>query len=90
MIQQVSLTAHAIINFFLGGRIKYLHNHWAWFLTRGSFPLFHDLYVFPMHVTDGITGLSLDSFRDNWGSAYQTTNHAGVPDPNGKIYWDFK
>ncbi|KAG6385253.1 hypothetical protein SASPL_154084 [Salvia splendens] len=39
--------------------------------------------------TDGITGLSLKSFRDNWGSAYQTTNHAGVPDPNGKIYWDF-
>ncbi|KAH6757469.1 hypothetical protein C2S51_038812, partial [Perilla frutescens var. frutescens] len=38
---------------------------------------------------DGITGLSLDSFRDNWGSAYNTTNNAGVPDPNGKIYWDF-
>ncbi|XP_076884078.1 cation-chloride cotransporter 1-like [Bidens hawaiensis] len=37
----------------------------------------------------GVTGLSLKSFKDNWGSAYQTTNNAGIPDPNGDIYWHF-
>ncbi|KAL0321395.1 UNVERIFIED_CONTAM: Cation-chloride cotransporter 1 [Sesamum radiatum] len=41
------------------------------------------------YPADGITGLSMESFRKNWDSAYQTTNHAGIPDPNGKIYWSF-
>ncbi|KAK4421052.1 Cation-chloride cotransporter 1 [Sesamum alatum] len=41
------------------------------------------------YPADGITGLSLESFKNNWGSAYQTTNHAGIPDPNGDIYWNF-
>ncbi|KAL2252106.1 UNVERIFIED_CONTAM: Cation-chloride cotransporter 1 [Sesamum indicum] len=47
------------------------------FLARKNYP------------ADGITGLSLESFKKNWDSAYQTTNHAGIPDPNGKIYWSF-
>ncbi|XP_024990215.1 cation-chloride cotransporter 1-like isoform X2 [Cynara cardunculus var. scolymus] len=37
----------------------------------------------------GVTGLSLRSFKDNWSSDYQTTNNAGIPDPNGEIYWHF-
>ncbi|KAL3375960.1 hypothetical protein AABB24_002752 [Solanum stoloniferum] len=37
----------------------------------------------------GITGLSSESFKDNWGPAYQRTSNAGIPDPNGKIYWSF-
>ncbi|CAN4080222.1 unnamed protein product [Withania somnifera] len=37
----------------------------------------------------GITGLNLESFKNNWGSAYQTTNNAGIPDPNGRTYWNF-
>ncbi|VFQ83306.1 unnamed protein product [Cuscuta campestris] len=41
------------------------------------------------HPSVGITGLSLESFRDNWSSDYQMTNNAGIPDPNGKIYWSF-
>lgn len=41
------------------------------------------------HPAVGITGLSLKSFKDNWGSDYQTTNNAGIPDPNGEIYWHF-
>lgn len=43
-----------------------------------------------MHGTAGITGLSSGSFKDNWGPAYQRTSNAGIPDPNGKIYWSFK
>ncbi|KAF2317881.1 hypothetical protein GH714_041201 [Hevea brasiliensis] len=38
----------------------------------------------------GITGLSLESFKDNWSSDYQFTNDAGIPDPEGKTYWNFK
>ncbi|KAG9157823.1 hypothetical protein Leryth_000003, partial [Lithospermum erythrorhizon] len=38
---------------------------------------------------EGITGLSLESLKDNWSSAYQMTNNAGIPDPYGKIYWNF-
>lgn len=38
---------------------------------------------------EGITGLSLSTFKDNWSSAYQMTNEAGIPDPNGSVYWSF-
>ncbi|KAF7006122.1 hypothetical protein CFC21_021187 [Triticum aestivum] len=37
----------------------------------------------------GITGLSTTTLVDNWSADYQPTNDAGVPDPNGPIYWDF-
>lgn len=37
----------------------------------------------------GITGLSMESFKENWSSDYQNTNNAGIPDPDGKIYWNF-
>lgn len=38
----------------------------------------------------GITGLSLASFKDNWSPEYQNTNNAGIPDPEGKVSWNFK
>ncbi|KAJ4976893.1 hypothetical protein NE237_001999 [Protea cynaroides] len=37
----------------------------------------------------GITGLSLTTFRDNWSSDYQRTDSAGIPDLEGKYYWNF-
>ncbi|MCD9561381.1 Protein ccc1 [Datura stramonium] len=37
----------------------------------------------------GITGLSSESFKENWDPAYQRTSNAGIPDPNGTIYWNF-
>ncbi|KAJ8762638.1 hypothetical protein K2173_010659 [Erythroxylum novogranatense] len=36
-----------------------------------------------------ITGLSLESLKNNWSSDYQLTNDAGIPDPEGKNYWNF-
>ncbi|KAF9619346.1 hypothetical protein IFM89_006533 [Coptis chinensis] len=39
--------------------------------------------------TAGITGLSSTTFKDNLSSEFQHTNNAGVPDPNGSIYWNF-
>lgn len=41
------------------------------------------------HPAEGITGLSSESFKENWGPEYQTTNNAGIPDPDGKQYWNF-
>jgi potassium/chloride transporter 4/5/6 len=38
----------------------------------------------------GVTGLRFSTLRNNWGSAYQHTNNAGIPAPNGAIYWDFE
>ncbi|KAG0589960.1 hypothetical protein KC19_1G060000 [Ceratodon purpureus] len=36
-----------------------------------------------------LTGLSLSTLKDNWGSSYQTTNDAGIPSPTG-VYWNFE
>ncbi|KAK9050896.1 hypothetical protein SSX86_027521 [Deinandra increscens subsp. villosa] len=38
---------------------------------------------------DGVTGLSLKSFKDNWNPDYQKTNSAGIPNPDGDRYWNF-
>ena len=40
--------------------------------------------------SDGVTGLSMDTFKENWSSDYQMTNSAGIPDPQGNVYWNFK
>ncbi|KAJ1298580.1 hypothetical protein BS78_01G464400 [Paspalum vaginatum] len=40
-------------------------------------------------ASKGVTGLSIITLAENWSSEYQPTNNAGVPDPNGSIYWDF-
>ncbi|GMY38051.1 cation-chloride cotransporter 1 [Fagus crenata] len=41
------------------------------------------------HPTIGLTGLSLETFKENWSPGYQNTNEAGVPDPEGSVYWNF-
>lgn len=41
------------------------------------------------HPATGFTGLSIKSIKDNWSPYYQPTNNAGIPDPDGKIDWNF-
>ncbi|KAH9311607.1 hypothetical protein KI387_026642, partial [Taxus chinensis] len=36
-----------------------------------------------------INGLSLSTFKRNWGSNYQQTNRAGIPTPDGSVHWNF-
>ena len=60
--------------------------HSGIYLVEGSIKL-SSLAIFG---TVGITGLSLDTFKDNWSPGYQNTNEAGVPDPEGTVYWNFK
>jgi len=66
----------------------------AFILVACSFLLFgggiKPIASFSMIITDGVTGLSLESFKENWSSDYQFTNNAGIPDPEGKVYWNFK
>ncbi|KAF8028291.1 hypothetical protein BT93_E1024 [Corymbia citriodora subsp. variegata] len=38
---------------------------------------------------EGVTGLSLSTFRDNWGPDYKKTNNAGIPVSEGKVDWSF-
>ncbi|RWW79371.1 hypothetical protein BHE74_00012339 [Ensete ventricosum] len=40
--------------------------------------------------TGGITGLRSQTSKDNWSSAYQRTTNAGIPEPDGPVYWNFK
>ncbi|XP_015688344.1 cation-chloride cotransporter 2 isoform X2 [Oryza brachyantha] len=52
--------------------------------------IFIGIFIAPRpHASKWITGLSITTMKDNWSSNYQCTNNAGVPDPNGHIYWDF-
>lgn len=37
----------------------------------------------------GVTGLKFSTLKENWGSAYQFTNNAGIPATTG-VYWDFE
>lgn len=41
------------------------------------------------HPTEGITGLSSETFKENWSSDYQKTNSAGIPETDGSVTWDF-
>lgn len=47
-------------------------------------------FIFLEIGTVGVTGLSLETFKENWSPGYQNTNDAGVPDPEGSVYWNFK
>lgn len=43
-----------------------------------------------IYHAEGVTGLSLQSLKDNWSPEYQNTNSGGVPDPEGDVTWNFK
>lgn len=42
------------------------------------------------NLSSEITGLRLSTFKRNWGSEYQHTNRAGIPAPDGIIYWNME
>ncbi|OIV97289.1 hypothetical protein TanjilG_07041 [Lupinus angustifolius] len=42
------------------------------------------------HPAEGVTGLSLETIKENWNSDYQKTNAAGIPETDGSVTWDFK
>ena len=83
----------SLLCIYLGVFIAPRHNAPSKYPSSYFYAMFSSLcaeiYCWLRHV-EGITGLSIITFKDNWGSDYQRTNNAGVPDPSGSIYWDFK
>lgn len=47
-------------------------------------------FFFSIFDSEGITGLSLETFKENWSSDYQKTNDAGIPETDGSVSWNFK
>jgi len=51
-----------------------------------SLPFIHSA----IFISEGMTGLSFKTLKDNWSSDYQKTNDAGIPEPDGSVTWNFK
>ncbi|KAL7102627.1 hypothetical protein ACP275_08G130300 [Erythranthe tilingii] len=92
-LQVYGIIVTIILCFIVFGGVKMINRVAPAFLLPVVFSLFCIFVGIFLARTnypaDGITGLSLQSFKDNWGSEYQMTNNAGIPDPTGKIYWNF-
>ncbi|KAL7142471.1 hypothetical protein ABFS83_08G124600 [Erythranthe nasuta] len=92
-LQVYGIIVTIILCFIVFGGVKMINRVAPAFLLPVVFSLFCIFVGIFLARTnypaEGITGLSLQSFKDNWGSEYQMTNNAGIPDPTGKIYWNF-
>ncbi|CAA6663105.1 unnamed protein product [Spirodela intermedia] len=93
-LQLYGIVVTILLCFIVFGGVKMINKVAPAFLIPVLFSLFCifiGIFVAPRkNASSGITGLSLHTFSDNWGSAYQRTNNAGIPDPDGSIYWNFK
>uniref|UniRef100_A0A1D1ZAA7 Cation-chloride cotransporter 1 n=1 Tax=Anthurium amnicola TaxID=1678845 RepID=A0A1D1ZAA7_9ARAE len=82
-----------LLCFIVFGGVKMINRVAPAFLIPVLFSLvciFIGIFAAPRrNASSGITGLGLHTFRDNWNSDYQHTNNAGIPDPDGSIYWNF-
>ncbi|XP_057988184.1 cation-chloride cotransporter 1 [Hevea brasiliensis] len=92
-LQIYGIVVTLILCFIVFGGVKMINRVAPAFLIPVLFSLFCIFVgIFSTRKNDpttGITGLSLESFKDNWSSDYQFTNDAGIPDPEGKTYWNF-
>ncbi|KAG2619872.1 hypothetical protein PVAP13_3NG139100 [Panicum virgatum] len=92
-LQVYGVIVTILLCFIVFGGVKIINKVAPAFLIPVLFSLlciYLGVFIAPRHnAPKGITGLSITTFKDNWGSDYQRTNNAGVPDPSGSIYWDF-
>ncbi|XP_044496314.1 cation-chloride cotransporter 1 isoform X2 [Mangifera indica] len=92
-LQIYGIVVTIILCFIVFGGVKMINRVAPAFLIPVLFSLFcifvGVLLAKKGDPADGITGLSLKTFRDNWSSDYQKTNNAGIPDPNGAMTWSF-
>ncbi|XP_052301267.1 cation-chloride cotransporter 1 isoform X2 [Populus trichocarpa] len=93
-LQIYGIVVTILICFIVFGGVKMINRVAPAFLIPVLFSLFCIFIGIFLakkdYPADGITGLSLESFKENWSSDYQFTNNAGIPDPEGKVYWNFK
>ncbi|KAF8724353.1 hypothetical protein HU200_021384 [Digitaria exilis] len=82
-----------LLCFIVFGGVKIINKVAPAFLIPVLFSIlciFIGVFIAPVSdASKGITGLNMITLAENWSSDYQPTNNAGVPDPNGSIYWDF-
>ncbi|KAM7500503.1 hypothetical protein LguiA_024917 [Lonicera macranthoides] len=92
-LQVYGIVVTIALCFIVFGGVKMINRVAPAFLVPVLFSLFSIFVGIFLARKDypeaGITGLSLESLKDNWSSDYQSTNDAGIPDPNGKISWNF-
>jgi potassium/chloride transporter 4/5/6 len=93
-LQVYGIVVTILLCFIVFGGVKMINRVAPAFLVPvllSIFCIFIGIFLAKTDDPDnGITGLRLKSFKDNWGSAYQMTNDAGIPDPTGGTYWSFK
>ncbi|CAM8900435.1 unnamed protein product [Rhodiola kirilowii] len=92
-LQVYGIVVTIILCFIVFGGVKMINRVAPAFLIPVILSLFCIYIGIFLAKTDkpaeGITGLSLKTFKDNWNSEYQSTNNAGVPDPSGDVSWNF-
>uniref|UniRef100_A0A7N0U443 Cation-chloride cotransporter 1 n=1 Tax=Kalanchoe fedtschenkoi TaxID=63787 RepID=A0A7N0U443_KALFE len=92
-LQVYGIVVTIILCFIVFGGVKMINRVAPAFLIPVLFSLFCIFIGIFVAKTDrpaeGITGLSLKTFKDNWTPEYQNTNNAGVPDPKGDVSWNF-
>ncbi|KAI3877977.1 hypothetical protein MKX03_027155 [Papaver bracteatum] len=92
-LQVYGLVVTIILCFIVFGGVKIINKVAPAFLVPvllSIFCIFVGMFAAKKdYPSPGITGLSAETFKDNWSSEYQRTNSAGVPDPDGSSYWNF-
>ncbi|KAG6495365.1 hypothetical protein ZIOFF_043168 [Zingiber officinale] len=93
-LQVYGVVVAILLCFIVFGGVKMINRVAPAFLIPVLFSLFC-IYIGIFSASrsndsSGITGLRSQTFKDNWSSDYQFTTNAGIPDPEGPIYWNFK
>lgn len=61
-----------------------------WWNDFNSYVILFSMFSLAIIDLEGITGLSVETFKENWGADYQKTNENGMPQADGKVTWNFK
>ncbi|KAM1561620.1 hypothetical protein ACFX1Z_004727 [Malus domestica] len=92
-LQIYGIVVTIILCFIVFGGVKMINRVAPAFLIPVLFSLFCIYIGIALarknHPVDGVTGLSSHSFKENWSSDYKKTNNNGIPDPDGKVSWNF-
>ncbi|KAG6691888.1 hypothetical protein I3842_10G085300 [Carya illinoinensis] len=92
-LQIYGIVVTIILCFIVFGGVKIINRVAPAFLIPVLFSLFCIFIGIFLARKDkpaiGVTGLSSETFKENWSPGYQNTNDAGVPDPEGSVYWNF-
>lgn len=93
-LQVYGVVVTIILCFVVFGGVKIINKVAPAFLIPvllSLFCIFIGIFASPGHHDKSkITGLRWHTFKNNWNSEYQRTNRAGIPAPDGLIYWNFE